>query len=282
VPPGSGPASRALPARLDGRPGGLRPGRHGLRRGRRRVPRGVLARGRRPPAPGHRAALRHDAVRRRRPVQLRAPVAGRFGGRARCVPAPCACLDESTRGPLDDALVALTGLTRCDAIFTRESMDLFPENLRADGWRLPFYDRIHRESPRALGFGRALTTQWAAAERRGRRCARAHPNSARPCSARRSPRPRRPGRARHRSCSSRPGPSGRRGAISAASAPRSSPTPSPTCPPRSRPRRDPALAAARVAVARDAMLTAAGYRRRAGLGPFRSPARRHGGDARWA
>jgi hypothetical protein len=91
---------------------------------------------------------------------------GLIGGARRCVPAPCACLDESTRGPLDDAL-ALTGLTRCDAIFTRESMDLFPENLRADGWRLPFYDRIHRESPRALDFGRALTTQWAAAESEG-------------------------------------------------------------------------------------------------------------------
>ncbi len=88
---------------------------------------------------------------------------GRVGGAARCVPAPCACLDESTRGPVDDAL-ALTGLTRCDAIFTRESMDLFPENLRADGWRLPFYDRIHRESPRAEAFGRELTTRWAAAE----------------------------------------------------------------------------------------------------------------------
>ncbi len=114
---------------------------------------------------------------------------GLIGGARRCVPAPCACLDESTRGPLDDAL-ALTGLTRCDAIFTRESMDLFPENLRADGWRLPFYDRIHRESPRALDFGRALTTQWAAAESEGGAAGVLIERLARPCSARRSPRPR--------------------------------------------------------------------------------------------
>ena len=93
------------------------------------------------------------------PGEICASVAGEL----RCLPAACACLNEGQHGALDQAL-ALTRLSRCDAIFSHESMDLFPENLRADGWRLPFYDRIHRESPQAVDFGRALTTRWAAAE----------------------------------------------------------------------------------------------------------------------
>jgi hypothetical protein len=83
---------------------------------------------------------------------------GRFGGRALCLPEPCACLDEAApeRGLLDEALVA-AGLNRCEAIFRRETMDLFPPNLSADGWRLPFYDAVHRHAPRAIGWGREVT-----------------------------------------------------------------------------------------------------------------------------
>jgi hypothetical protein len=90
---------------------------------------------------------------------------GRFGGRSVCLPEPCACLDEGAPDLLDEAL-AVAGLHRCEAVFRRETMDLFPPNLSADGWRLPFYDSVHRNAPRAIGWGREVTDALAGPEGR--------------------------------------------------------------------------------------------------------------------
>lgn len=62
----------------------------------------------------------------------------------RCVPLDCACIAGPTDTLLDRALRA--GMrSRCDLYFTRSYIDVFPPSVTRDRFRLPIFDRVHRD-----------------------------------------------------------------------------------------------------------------------------------------
>jgi hypothetical protein len=68
-----------------------------------------------------------------------------------CLPKPCDCLVQAQ----DQVDLALSNIehNRCTAVLSKDKLDAFPENLKADAFRLNFYDVIHFEPFRALDFG---------------------------------------------------------------------------------------------------------------------------------
>lgn len=64
----------------------------------------------------------------------------------RCVPEDCACAAGSRGALLDRALAqAAPPWTRCNLYFTIPNLDAFPLNVSRDRFRLPVFDRIHRD-----------------------------------------------------------------------------------------------------------------------------------------
>ncbi len=72
-----------------------------------------------------------------------------------CIPQECSCL-VIPYDSVDDTL-ALEQLSRCDAVLSQRKLDAFPDNLKADAFRLYFYDLIHLEPFRALNWGAQLS-----------------------------------------------------------------------------------------------------------------------------
>lgn len=69
------------------------------------------------------------------------------GGQNRCVPTDCACLAGPRDALLDRALAAdpMAPATRCDLFFTSATLDAFGGNVARDRYRLPVFDRVHRD-----------------------------------------------------------------------------------------------------------------------------------------
>ncbi len=64
----------------------------------------------------------------------------------RCVPDDCACAAGPRDALLDRALAQGTpSWTRCNLYFTIPNLDAFPLNVSRDRFRLPVFDRIHRD-----------------------------------------------------------------------------------------------------------------------------------------
>jgi len=68
-------------------------------------------------------------------------------GQSRCVPTDCACLAGPRDALLDRALAADTTApaTRCDLFFSGATLDAFGANVARDRYRLPVFDRVHRD-----------------------------------------------------------------------------------------------------------------------------------------
>ena len=80
-----------------------------------------------------------------------------------CLPSPCACVEASDPDDLLSHALSLTGLDRCTALFASATLDLFPANVRADAFRLGFFDRIHRNGLTAVDWGQGVVTELSAA-----------------------------------------------------------------------------------------------------------------------
>lgn len=74
----------------------------------------------------------------------------------RCVPRDCACAAGERGGLLDRALAADAAApwTRCDLYFTHANLDAFPLWLTRDRFRLPGFDRVHRDWLAGVDFAR--------------------------------------------------------------------------------------------------------------------------------
>jgi hypothetical protein len=72
-----------------------------------------------------------------------------------CIPQECSCL-QIPYDQVDEAL-ALEGLSRCDAVLSQRKLDAFPDQLKADAFRLSFFDLVHLEPFRALNWGAKLS-----------------------------------------------------------------------------------------------------------------------------
>ena len=68
-------------------------------------------------------------------------------GQSRCVPTDCACLAGTRDALIDRALAAdpMAPATRCDLFFSGATLDAFGANVARDRYRLPVFDRVHRD-----------------------------------------------------------------------------------------------------------------------------------------
>lgn len=87
------------------------------------------------------------------------------GGRV-CLDVACACMERDPDG-LYDAALALAGLDRCSAIFTRESLDVFTPALRNDPWRLSWFNVVHDQPSGSIPWSRAVDARLAGAAEGG-------------------------------------------------------------------------------------------------------------------
>lgn len=82
------------------------------------------------------------------------PVAGQG---SRCLPRDCACASREGDTLLDRALTADPSApwSRCNLYFTHANLDAFPLWLTRDRFRLPGFDRVHRDWRAGVDFARA-------------------------------------------------------------------------------------------------------------------------------
>ncbi len=86
---------------------------------------------------------------------------GDVGGVRLCLAAQCECL--AARGDVIEQALALAGLDRCTAIFTRGAWDLLSPAVVGDPFRLSFFGPAHDEPTRGLEWARALDGEVASA-----------------------------------------------------------------------------------------------------------------------
>lgn len=80
---------------------------------------------------------------------------------SRCVPNECGCLGSEAGSALDRALGAEPGapFSRCNLFFPSAALDIFGSNVSRDRYRLPLFDRVHRDWLAGARFARGLGPQ---------------------------------------------------------------------------------------------------------------------------
>ena len=75
-------------------------------------------------------------------------VCAELQGALHCLPPQCSCLAD--RETLYDQLLAELGLSRCNAGFHRDWLNIFPGALSHDPWRLKYFHQVHDYPPSGL------------------------------------------------------------------------------------------------------------------------------------